>query len=155
MLGAGLHRAFDRRLDWVFESKSVAVKDITYYIDCRNTASWAKIDSATTARDRGRNRHQRPSRLRRRVAEILPVADQADVAVEGMTRNICKGTHRLTFDIKYTSEGPIVNYKPLKTIIPNPREDEHRRMYMFVTSLQMRFRIRARLRPRWASRAGF
>lgn len=38
------------------------------------------------------------------------------------------------FDVKYTDDGPIEEYKPHDVVIDNPRGDEHRRMYMFVTS---------------------
>ena len=47
---------------------------------------------------------------------------------------MCIGTYRLTFITTYKSRGPIVRYEPQKTVIENPRGNEHRRMYMFVTS---------------------
>ncbi|KAK5145851.1 hypothetical protein LTR04_001193 [Oleoguttula sp. CCFEE 6159] len=65
---------------------------------------------------------------------FYPLLSRLAFAVGELSRSVCIGTYRLTFDVEFTDEGPVVSYKPHKTVIGNPRGDEHTRMYMFVTS---------------------
>jgi len=51
-----------------------------------------------------------------------------------LSKSVCIGTYRLVFKVEYMEGGPIVSYRPHRTVIENLRGDEHRRMYMFVTS---------------------
>ncbi|KAG6073967.1 hypothetical protein E4U33_002688 [Claviceps sp. LM78 group G4] len=36
---------------WAVQRRSVVVKDITYYVYCRNMASWWQMESATAFRE--------------------------------------------------------------------------------------------------------
>lgn len=62
-----------------------------------------------------------------------PLLARLAYPVGKVDQSVCIGTCRLTFKIDYMDEGPVVYYRPHKTIIENRRGDEHRRIYMFVT----------------------
>lgn len=120
---------------WATTRRSVAVRDITYYIYCRNVAAWAQMESPTAAHEitdvTGINA---PVNYAVALKRFYPLLTRLAFAVQGLTRSVCIGTYRLTFKVEYKDGGPIVVYTPHKTVIENPREDEYRRMYMFVIS---------------------
>jgi len=122
-------------VQWAMTRRSVAVRDITYYIYCRNVAAWAQMESPTAAHEltdvAGINA---PVNYSAALQRFYPLLTRMAFPIEGLTTSVCIGTYRFTFEVKYLDDGPVVYYSPHATVIPNPRGDEHRRMYMFVIS---------------------
>ncbi len=122
-------------VEWAITRRSVAVRDITYYVYCRSVAAWAQMESPTAAHEiadvTGINA---PVNYAIALQRFYPLLARMAFPIEGLTRSVCIGTYRFTFEVKYLDDGPVVSYAPHATVIPNPRGDEHRRMYMFVTS---------------------
>ena len=122
-------------VQWAITRRSVAVRDITYYIYCRNTASWSQMESPAASHEIvdvvGINA---PVNYAKALERYYPLLTRLAFAIGELSRSVCIGTYRLTFDVDFTPEGPIVSYRPHRTVIDNPRGDEFRRMYMFVTS---------------------
>ncbi|KAH8156706.1 hypothetical protein CIB48_g11545 [Xylaria polymorpha] len=122
-------------VNWAVDRRSVVVKDITYYVYCRNMASWWQIESPMAAQELvqvvGVNA---PVNYATALMRYYSLLTRVAFPVGTIERSFCIGTYRLTFDVEYTNNGPIVTYKPHNTIIENSRSIEHRRMYTFVTS---------------------
>ncbi|KAK6436906.1 hypothetical protein LTR95_006910 [Oleoguttula sp. CCFEE 5521] len=130
-----LSHADKNLVQWAISRRSVAVRDITYYIYCRSIAAWAQMESPTAAHEiadvTGINA---PVNYAMALQRFYPLLARLAFPIEGLTRSVCIGTYRFTFEVKHLEDGPIVVYSPHTTVIPNPRGDEYRRMYMFVTS---------------------
>ncbi|KAH9827501.1 cell division control protein 48, variant 1 [Teratosphaeria destructans] len=122
-------------VQWAITRRTVAVRDITYYIYCRNVAAWAQMESPTAAHKiadvTGINA---PVNNAVALKRFYPLLARMAFPIEGLVRSVCIGTYRFTFDVKYPDGGLVVSYAPYPVVIPNPRGEEHRRMYMFVTS---------------------
>ncbi len=120
---------------WAVNNRSVVVRDITYYIYCRNMASWWQMESPTAAQElsdiAGINA---PVNYAAALRRFYPLLTRLAFPLAPIGRSVCIGTYRLRFDIDYTNDGPIVSYKPHEMVIENERGPEHRRVYMFVTS---------------------
>jgi DNA-directed RNA polymerase subunit M/transcription elongation factor TFIIS len=122
-------------VEWAMTRRSVAVRDITYYVYCRNVAAWAQMESPTAAHELTDVANiNAPVNYAAALQRFYPLLTRMAFPIEGLTTSVCIGTYRFTFEVKYLDDGPVVYYAPHATVIPNPRGDEHRRMYMFVTS---------------------
>lgn len=120
---------------WAVNRRAVTVRDITYYIYCRNMASWWQMESPTAAQEladvAGINA---PVNYAAALRRYYPLLSRLAFPLGPIKKSVCIGTYRLKFMIKYMDGGPIVSYAPHEVVIENPRGDEFRRMYMFVTS---------------------
>ncbi|EMC97268.1 hypothetical protein BAUCODRAFT_55138, partial [Baudoinia panamericana UAMH 10762] len=96
----------------------VAVRDITYYIYCRNVAAWAQIESPTAAHEitdvTGINV---PVNYAVALQKFYPLPTRMAFPVESLVRSVCIGTYRLMFEVRYMDDGPVVDYRPHKTVI--------------------------------------
>lgn len=120
---------------WAVGRRSVAIRDLTYYVYCRNMASWWQMESPTAAQELsdvvGINA---PVNYSTALARYYPLLTRVAFSLAPIKKSVCIGTYRLRFEVTYLDEGPIVEYRPHELVIENPRGDEHRRMYMFATS---------------------
>lgn len=120
---------------WAIERKSVVVKDITYYVYCRNVASWSQMESFTASQElsdvMGINA---PVNFATALGKYYPLLIRVAFPFATINTSVYVGTYRLEYKVTYADGGPIVVYKPHETVIENLRGDEHRRMYVFVTS---------------------
>ncbi|OBT60330.1 hypothetical protein VE03_10271 [Pseudogymnoascus sp. 23342-1-I1] len=119
---------------WAITNRSVAVKDLTYYVYCRSVAAWCQMQSATAAQELTAVAGITAS-VNYGVAleRFYPLVTRVAFPIAELERSVCIGTWRMTFSIEHTEHGPIVFYSPHKLVLSNPRGPEHRRVYMFVT----------------------
>jgi hypothetical protein len=119
---------------WAITNRSVAVKDLTYYVYCKSIAAWSQMQSATAAQELAAvTGTTAPVNYKIALERYYSLITRVAVQLRELERSVCIGTWRMTFTVEHTEHGPIVIYKPHKTVIDNTRGPEHRRIYMFVT----------------------
>jgi len=121
---------------WAMERRSVVVRDITYYVYCRNMASWWQMESPTASQELSDiARINAPVSCAAALRRFYPLLTRVTFPLKPIKKTVYIGTYKLRFTISYTDKGPIVKYKPHKTVIDNPRGNEHKRMYITLTNV--------------------
>jgi hypothetical protein len=126
----------DKQLrDWAVSKRTVVTNGLAYYVYCRNAASWAQMESTQAACELlEQTDTMAPVNFAGALKKFHPLLKRVAYPVGRMDRSVCIGTWRLTFDIEYAEDGPIVRYTPHREVIQNPRGPEHTRTYMFVVT---------------------
>ncbi|KAF4460194.1 cell division control 48 variant 1 [Fusarium albosuccineum] len=108
---------------------------VKWAVDRRNMASWWQMESPTASQElsdvAGINA---PVNYNAALRRFYPLLTRVAFSLGTIKKSVCIGTYRLKFEIVYLDDGPIVKFEPHELVIDNNRGDEHRRMYMFVTS---------------------
>jgi hypothetical protein len=122
-------------ITWAITRRSVAIYDVSYFVYCRDTATWEQMHSSTAAHELcsviGVNA---PVNYFTALERYYPTVTRLAFPVGKLERSVCINTWRLTYTVSYVNDGPVVTMDMHRTVIDNPRGDEHRRMYMFVNS---------------------
>ena len=124
-----------KMITWAITRRSVAIYDVTYYVYCRNTATWEQMHTRTAANELaeviGINA---PVNYFTALERYYETVVRLAFPVGKVEKSVCINTWRLTYRVEYVPGGPVVTMDVHPTVIENPRGDEYRRTYMFVTS---------------------
>lgn len=120
-------------VEWAVSRRCVVSDGISYYVYCRNIASWSQIESInavcelldTTDTNAAVN-------YAKALVKFYPLLSRIAHSIKYIGKSVCIGTWRLRYVVSWTDVGPIVRYIPHEEAIENIRGPEHMRMYMFV-----------------------
>lgn len=124
----------DKRLvQWAVSRRCIVTDGISYYVYCRNTASWSQMESInavcelldTTDTNAAVN-------YAKALVKFYPLLSRVAHSIRYVGKSVCIGTWRLRFMVRWEDFGPVVRYIPHEEVIENIRGPEHMRMYMFV-----------------------
>lgn len=120
-------------VEWAVSRRCIVTDGISYYVYCRNIASWSQIESInavcelldTTDTNAAVN-------YSRALVKFYPLLSRVAHSIRHIGRSVCIGTWRLRYLVSWQPAGPVVRYIPHEEVIENIRGPEHMRMYTFV-----------------------
>lgn len=124
----------DKKLvEWAVSRRCIVTDGISYYVYCRNIASWSQMESInavcelldTTETNAAVN-------YAKALIKFYPLLSRVAHPITHIAKSVCIGTWRLRYMVAWHDSGPVVRYIPHEEVIENIRGTEYARMYMFV-----------------------
>lgn len=120
-------------VNWAVSRRCIVTDGISYFVYCRNIASWSQIESInavcelldTTDTNAAVN-------YGRALVKFYPLLSRIAHPIRYIGKSVCIGTWRMRYRVTWHDFGPVVRYYPHEEAIDNIRGSEHARMYMFV-----------------------
>lgn len=122
-------------VEWAVSRRCVVTDGISYYVYCRNIASWSQMESMSAVCELLETTDTNAAvNFGKALRKFYPLLSRVANPISAVSRSVCIGTWRLRYTVDWLDVGPIVRYMPHEEVIENIRGVEHTRMYRFVTN---------------------